>query len=131
MKGFVPDEIVEDAEVFVLAQGPGGDEEREGRPMVGRTGDMMEREFFPRASLERGHVSIGNVIRCRWQRNGTRTNDLPPEAILKPAMAQCQEAYFRPPPSTKLIVAQGALAWRAMGQDTSIMKWRGFLAPEA
>ena len=124
-QGFVPDEVVE-AEVFILGQNPGFDEELEGRPFVGATGQTMIGKYFGSAGLVRGeNVSIGNVIRCRWNRQ----NALPPEAVLKPALRHCMKAHFRPPSQTRLVVAQGALAWRAMGQSTKITEWRGFLAP--
>src|SRR3990167_6890881 len=63
---FVPDEIVDGSEVFVLGQNPGVDECREGRPFVGKTGQVMMQRYFPEAGLERGgNVSLGNVLRCR------------------------------------------------------------------
>jgi len=121
---FVPDEIVDGSEVFVLGQNPGVDECREGRPFVGKTGQVMMQRYFPEAGLERGvNVSLGNVLRCRWQ----NSNDLPPEPALTKAIQHCQAAHFRPPSTTRLVVAQGGLAWRAMGQSGKVTEWRGFL----
>mgnify|MGYP001594007451 CR=1 FL=1 len=122
MQGFVPDEYVEGAEVCVVGQGPGDDEE-EGRvivgwqgrfpiyephpqaPFLGRTGHVMERRYFPLAGLERGKVSLANAIRCRVG----HTNKLPPldNRDFRRAVEQCQREYFRPPASTKLLVAEG------------------------
>jgi DNA polymerase len=124
----VPDEVVEGAEVFVLGQNPGEEEEREGRPFVGSTGRKMMAVYFPVAGLVRGeNVSIGNTLRCRWQ----NSNNLPTGKILDQAMAHCTRAYLRIPESTKLVVAQGALAVRAMSKDplVTVEKWRGFLIP--
>ena len=122
--GFVPDEHVAGAEVFVLGQNPGATEEREGRPFVGKTGAYMIERFFPAAGLERGiNVSIGNALRCRWN----RSDKLPPESVLKPALAHCHAAHFRSGSRIRLIVAQGALAWRALGNPGRITAWRGFL----
>ena len=127
-QGWVPDEIVPGAEVFVLGQNPGEAEEDEGRPFVGATGRAMIARYFPEAGLERGvNVSIGNVLRSRWN----HANELPPERILGLAMKHCMEAHFMPPSMTRLVVAQGALAWRAMGQNTRVTEWRGFLAPQS
>lgn len=123
-QAFVPDELVEGAEVFVLGQNPGADEAREGRPFVGKTGQVMESRYFPEAGLERGvNVSLGNALRCRWR----GSNDLPPESVLAGALSHCMQAHFRPPSTTRLVVAQGGLAWRAMGQKGKITEWRGFL----
>lgn len=124
--GFVPDEMIEGAAVLVLGQNPGADEAREGRPFVGRTGEEMMRVYFPAAGLRRGiTVSVANAIRCRW----THSNVLPPERVLKPALAWCMREHYRPPVSTRLVVASGALAWRALGGPPPITDWRGFLKP--
>ena len=63
--GFVPDEIIEGAEVFVLGQNPGEEEEAEHIPFTGRTGQRMDKRFLPLAGLTRGeNVSVGNVYKC-------------------------------------------------------------------
>jgi DNA polymerase len=127
-EGFVPDEVVEGAEVFVLAQNPGSDEEKQGKPMVGKTGQAMEAKYFPVAGLRRGeNVSIGNTIRCRWK----DSNNLPVGRMLANAVEHCTRAHLKIPASTKLVVAQGALAAKLVSGDPnlSIEKWRGFLIP--
>src|SRR2546426_4926385 len=92
-QGFVPDEIVPEASVFILGQNPGSDEEREGKPFVGQTGQTMERVYFPLAGLERGQVSIGNVLRLRTDHR----NEIPNGAGLGRAVSQCNTApYFYP-----------------------------------
>lgn len=144
-KGWVPDELVTGAPVLVLAQAPGGDEERgmrvtgfEGRealyepcapaPLIGKTGYVMEHEYFPLAGLERGvNVSLANVLKCRWIKNGRRTNDMPSGATLKGAVAHCTKAYLRIPPETRLVVAMGAHAANYLGCEGSITDWRGHL----
>lgn len=145
-KGFVPDERY-DAPVTILAQNPGADEERGQRvtgysgrvalyepnqrgpaPLIGKTGYDMERTYFPIAKLERGKVSICNVLKCRVQ-IPRRTNDLPTGKVLDAALDHCTSAHLRIPPSTRLVVAMGALAWRAMGGPGTITDWRGYLKP--
>lgn len=129
MLGFCPDELVEGAETFILGQGPGWEEEAEGVPFTGPTGQKMNRRFLPLAGLERGtNVSIGNVLKCRWTREGVRTDDLPPEPILSQAVNHCTAAYLRIPKSVKLVIAQGQLAWDTCGGGGSIHSWRGYLA---
>lgn len=129
--GFVPDEIVEGAPVFVLGQNPGEDEEHEGRPFVGKTGQAMMADFFPAGGLIRGeNVSIGNLIKCRLYIKGKGTNNLPTGATLAGAVAHCTSKHLAIPASTRLVVAQGAHAWRyASGTSFNISDWRGFLAP--
>ena len=141
-QGYVPDELL-DAPTTIVGQNPGEDEEKVGRPFVGKTGQMIETRFFARAGLVRGeNVSLCNVVKCRWlvpDKKGTRlvdgerykaTNQLPPPKVLNAAVKQCVAAHLRIPPQTALIVAQGALAWRALGNTTPITAWRGYLSPK-
>src|SRR5437899_115733 len=86
----VPDEIVEGAPVFIMGQNPGADEEAEGKPFVGRTGEFMMREFFPEAGLTRGeNVSLGNALCYRFEVDGKRTNKVPSGKALTAAIEQC------------------------------------------
>ena len=131
--GFCPDELIKDSEVMVLGQGPGEEEEAEGIPFTGRTGQRMDRRFLPLAGLERGvNVSVGNVLKCRWQRDGPydRTNDLPPEPELRQAVTHCRRAHLRIPVSIKLVIAQGQPAWEACGGPGTVHQWRGYLRPD-
>ena len=128
-EGFCPDDTpVKEATVFILGQAPGEDEEREGKAFLGKTGHMLIGEFFPRGQLIRGENAIcGNAIKCRWVKGGKKVNELPPAAILNPALAHCTKAHLRIPENIKLVVACGALAWKAMGGSGNITYWRGFL----
>jgi DNA polymerase len=122
--GFVPDEVIPDAKVKVYLQNPGSEEEREGKPAIGATGNVLNDTLLPRAGLQRGKdVSVCNAIRCRWQ----GSNDLPPKPILMEAIKHCRQ--YDTVGTEKLIVAAGAVAWLALGCPGSITDWRGFLAP--
>ena len=138
--GFVPDEYRAGALVTILGQNPGADEEAgrqvvavRGRdvetvphppaPFLGRTGHYVETQLLPLAGLRREDCSWANVLRCRWQ----RSNALPPEAVLGPAIRHCQAAYWHPPASTRLVIACGALAHRALGGRGSVHEWAGFV----
>lgn len=129
-RGFVPDEIVDGAEVMVVGQNPGEQEEAQGRPFVGATGKVMEQGFFPLAGLERGKVSIGNAIRCRWK----KSNLLPPlgtaAKVAEQALAHCKQAHLRIPESTRLVVAQGDYALTSLTGERGITGWRGWLVPQ-
>lgn len=143
-KGFVPDEIRDEAQVFVYAQNPGADEEK-GRkvistagknavyeehdpaPMLGRTGFIMEQDYLTMAGLERSEISLGNGLRCR--RN--HTDKLPPlrSPEVKLSLLHCHRAHFRLPKACKLIVAQGEYALYALTGETNVSEWRGYLLP--
>jgi uracil-DNA glycosylase len=144
-RGFVPDELVPGAAVLILAQNPGGDEERgervvgysggrpvyetdRPRPLIGKTGYELTTTYLPIAGLTRGKdVSLANVLKCRAVKNGRRGNDLPTGHTLEAAVLQCTSAHLRIPVGTRLVVAMGALAWKALGGVGSISDWRGFL----
>lgn len=125
----VPDELVPGAPVFVVGQNPGADEAEAGRPFVGKTGRVMEKEYFRLAGLERGKVSIGNALRCRWQ----GSNELPPfgrkAKLAEQAVGHCKQAHFRVPEGTKLIISQGDYALYSLTGQTGVNKWRGALLP--
>lgn len=130
LQPFVPDEIVPGSTVFILGQNPGAQEEAQGRPFIGPTGQAMEKNYFPLAGLERGKdVSIGNALRCRWQGG----NELPKldtkDKIAEKALGHCRDAHLQIPDSTKLIVAQGEYALRSLTDEKGIMAWRGWVLP--
>lgn len=131
-KGFVPDELRDGAEVFVYGQNPGCEEEEEGKPFIGKTGQLMEKTFLPVVGRSRESVSLGNAIRCRLG----NSNDLPAidSKITREALTHCHNAHFKLPAATKLIVAQGEYAFYALTQHGTekyhkISDWRGYLAP--
>src|SRR5829696_1562807 len=60
----VPGEGPEDAEVMVVGEAPGRFEDEQGRPFVGRAGQLLE-EALAYAGLTRGEVFITNVVKAR------------------------------------------------------------------
>lgn len=126
-KGFVPDELHDYAPVFIVGQNPGAEEEAQGKPFVGPTGEMMARDYFPRAALNRDKVSIGNIVRCRLN----HTNELPPAdaVVTRDAIAHCTRSHLKVPDGTRLIVTQGDYAALGMIGDSHATTWRGWLVP--
>ena len=53
-----------DADLVVVGEGPGANEDEAGEPFVGRSGDVLD-EAFRDAGLARGDVRITNCVRCR------------------------------------------------------------------
>ena len=109
--GFVPDDMKPGAEVCVIGQNPGGDEEAGRRylgheqyepsphmPLIGKTGRVWERGYLPLAGLDRSEVSTGNILRCRWGHK----DQLPPitQKVVQQAIKHCNRAHFRPPHRT-------------------------------
>lgn len=113
---------------MLMFQNPGVDEEEQGKPLVGRTGQMMEKNFFPLLGVQRGEVSLGNVLRCRWN----HSNTLPPltDGKLQAAVDHCTKAYFRVPEGTKAVLAAGEYAAFALtGLEKGFSGWRGYVRP--
>jgi DNA polymerase len=50
---------------MVVGEGPGRDEDLQGRPFVGRSGQLLDRLLAEEAGLERAEVYIANVVKCR------------------------------------------------------------------
>jgi DNA polymerase len=60
----VPGEGPEDADVMVVGEAPGRLEDEQGRPFVGRAGQLLS-EVLAEAGLERGEVFVTNVVKAR------------------------------------------------------------------
>ena len=79
-----------DATVMFVGEAPGGDEEEQGEPFVGRAGQLLNR-MIKAMGLERGQVYIGNILNWRPEmggRNpdGSQTGNRPPTVA---EMAYC------------------------------------------
>jgi uracil-DNA glycosylase family 4 len=60
----VPGEGDPDTEVVFVGEGPGFNEDRQGRPFVGRAGDLLVK-LLASIGWGRGDVFITNVVKCR------------------------------------------------------------------
>lgn len=101
-----------DAAVMFVGEAPGGDEEDQGEPFVGRAGQLLNR-MIKAMGLDRSQVYIGNILNWRpdMPRNpdGSQTGNRPPTTE---EMAYClpfiraQIAVIQP----KVLVALGKTA---------------------
>ena len=66
----VPGEGPEDARVMIVGEAPGAEEERTGRPFVGRSGNLLT-EILTAAGLKREEIFITSVCKCRPPQNRT------------------------------------------------------------
>ncbi|HEX5824769.1 MAG TPA: uracil-DNA glycosylase [Candidatus Limnocylindrales bacterium] len=64
----VPGEGSPDTEVVFVGEGPGFNEDRQGRPFVGRAGGVLM-EFLGSIEWRRDEVFITNVVKCRPPEN--------------------------------------------------------------
>jgi DNA polymerase len=62
-----PFEFTEQSGIMVIAEAPGEDECREGRPLIGKAGRVVEQAFL-RNGITREELYLTNVYKCRpWQ----------------------------------------------------------------
>ncbi len=53
-----------DADLFFIGEGPGAEEDKQGRPFVGRAGELLTK-MIAAMGLSREDVFIGNIVKCR------------------------------------------------------------------
>jgi DNA polymerase len=59
------------AEILFVGEAPGADEDRTGRPFVGRAGQLLNQIIEKGMGLSRPEVYIGNILKCRPPLNRT------------------------------------------------------------
>lgn len=64
----VPGEGDEEAEIIFIGEAPGRYEDLEGKPFVGKAGEILD-ELLEDIGLERNEVYIGNILKCRPPKN--------------------------------------------------------------
>ena len=98
----VPGEGDPNADLMFIGEGPGAEEDRLGRPFVGRSGELLTKMIHAIA-LERSEVYICNVVKCRPPGN---RNPAPEEAETCLHYLRAQVALVRP----KVIALLGRVA---------------------
>jgi uracil-DNA glycosylase len=108
----VPGEGSATADVVVVGEAPGANEDREGRPFVGRAGKLLD-ELLAEAGLRREEVFITNVLKARPPRNRDPRAD---EVAHHLPWLQAQLDVIRP----RLIVPVGRHALKRFAPDAKI-----------
>lgn len=60
----VPGEGGNDLRILFVGEGPGAEEDRQGRPFVGRSGQLLDK-ILAAVSLTRNDIFITNIVKCR------------------------------------------------------------------
>ncbi|UCG00239.1 MAG: uracil-DNA glycosylase [Spirochaetaceae bacterium] len=89
--------------VIVIGEGPGADEDRSGRPFVGRAGQYLDRWLAAVGLDRRSNCFIGNIVKCRPPGN---RDPLPEESAACLPYLERQIAVLRP----RAILAVGRIA---------------------
>ena len=107
------------AELMLVGEGPGADEDATGEPFVGRSGKLLTKLLAEAAGLAREQVYITNVVKCRPPGN----RDPKPEEILACSKFLNWQLQLVAP---KVIVSLGNPATRTLLNTTvGITKLRG------
>lgn len=114
----VPGEGDIHADIMFIGEGPGHDEDMQGRPFVGRSGELLTR-MIRAVGLEREQVYICNIVKCRPPQN---RNPEPDEAEACMNYLRAQFALVRP----KVVVLLGKVACRyTLREEVSVMRDHG------
>ncbi len=63
-----------DSKIMIIGEGPGANEDKEGKPFVGRAGKLLDK-MLEAIKLDRNNVYISNVVNFRPPNNRKPTND--------------------------------------------------------
>ena len=107
-----------DAEVMFIGEGPGEQEDRTGRPFVGRAGQLLD-DMLAMIDLKREKVFIVNLVKCRPPQNRDPLN-IEQEACI--GYLRNQVALLKP----KIIVCLGRIAaMKLIKEDFKITREHG------
>jgi DNA polymerase len=107
-----------DAQLLVIGEAPGADEDRQGEPFVGRAGQLLN-SMLHAIGHERAAVYIANILKCRPPSN---RDPQPEEALRCTPYLEQQIALIAP----RVILAVGRIAGQWLLQsDAPIGRLRG------
>ena len=107
------------APMLIIGEAPGQDEDLEGRPFVGRSGQLLDKILHACGFNRYQHVFISNVVKCRPP--GNRSPSPEEIRLCKPYLLR-QIDLINP----KILILLGATALKSMvGQDQKITRARG------
>lgn len=107
------------AEIMIIGEAPGRDEDLQGRPFVGKSGQLLDKILAACGFTREEHVFISNIVKCRPPDNRVPTSQ---EAnICKPWLLKQIELI-----NPQIIILLGATALKYMaGPEHRITRERG------
>ena len=110
---------VPDAEVLFVGEGPGANEDAQGLPFVGRSGQLLDKYLFAIDLDRASNCYIANIVKCRPPQN---RDPLPAESEACMPWLREQFRLLRP----KIVVCLGRIAsQRMIRTDFSVTKEHG------
>ncbi len=108
----------EKADILLLGEAPGAEEDRQGLPFVGQSGQLLDKALKA-VGLDRTKVYITNIL--PWRPPGNRTPNTQEVALFRPYVLR-HISLINP----KVVVCLGGTSTKALLQTTEgIMKLRG------
>ena len=115
----VAGEGVIDPLVMIIGEGPGAEEDRSGKPFVGKAGNYLDRWLAAIALDRRSNCFIGNIVKCRPPGN---RDPLPEESAACLPYLKRQIQILKP----KTILTLGRIATQILcGRSEGIGRLRG------
>lgn len=107
-----------DSDIMFIGEGPGEDEDKTGRPFIGKAGQLLTKIIENGMKMQREDVYIANIVKCRPPSN---RDPLPDEAAECIGYLKKQIEIIDP----KVIILLGKVAAKhLLGIETSITKAR-------
>jgi DNA polymerase len=107
-----------DSDILFIGEAPGFHEDQQGKPFVGAAGQLLDK-LLGEVGLDRTHVAIVNVLKCRPPGN---RDPLPDEIESCRPYLEAQLDYMRP----RVIITLGNFATRfIINEPVGITKARG------
>jgi uracil-DNA glycosylase len=106
------------ARLMIVGEAPGREEDLEGRPFVGRAGQLLDK-MLAAIDLEEQDVHITNVV--YWRPPGNRTPTPQESQVCRPFLERQMELVG----ADVMLLLGGAAAKQVLGTDDSIMRVRG------
>lgn len=129
---YVPDEGPENAKILCVGEAPGEDEESEGCPFIGKSGQFLER-YLGRAGLSREQVFLANL--CHYRPAGNKFELLLGSDKLDEGLNELGETINRINPNIIIALGRwpmyyltGSTAEKGKA-GTGITSWRGSIVP--
>jgi DNA polymerase len=113
------------SKLLVVGEAPGANEDEVGRPFIGKGGQLLDR-LMADAGIERAHVSVLNVLKCRPPSNRTPSRA---EGLRCSGWLDRQVELLDPP--FVLTLGRTALTWALGAKNTleavrsRVHEWRG------
>jgi len=106
------------ADLLLVGEGPGSDEDRQGIPFVGRAGQLLNR-ILEAASIDRNEVYITNIVKCR-----PPNNRLPSQPEIEACLPYLRRQFELIDP--EIIICLGSLATKTLiDKEAAITRFRG------